>query len=260
MDQPSHKDSKPTHHAHVSDVEHHILDHITHHHTSADIKRELEQLRADDKREGHNFHRDLKQLNHALNEDLAKQHLPKISIEEHGGNYTISAKEEDAPTPVRHAMHAYEEQVRRGHINPNEGHFSRPDVSDYFSGPHRPINATEASPSHSGFGKALLERLGLPVTEANLEFLDAWQKAEGGSADNPFNTTQGAPGAVSINGVGVKRYTSIEEGIEATAKTLKNGHYGEILAALGAGDNAHRTAVAVAHTPWGTGSGVARLV
>jgi hypothetical protein len=33
----------------------------------------------------------------------------------------------------------------------------------------------------------LLSRLGAPQTKANME-LDAWQRAEGGSSDNPFNT------------------------------------------------------------------------
>lgn len=81
--------------------------------------------------------------------------------------------------------------------------------------------------------------------------MDAWQKAEGGSADNPFNTTQDAPGAVNFNRIGVKRYPSVDEGVEATAKTLLNGKYNSILNALKQ-SHTHQAAVALASGPWGT--------
>jgi len=110
------------------------------------------------------------------------------------------------------------------------------------------------------FGTRLLEKLNLPVTAANLTFLSAWQKAEGGSADNPFNTTQDAPGATNFNSVGVKRYPSVAEGLDATAETLTNGYYGGILTALQQGNDPMAAARAVAASPWGTGSGVEQVL
>jgi hypothetical protein len=106
------------------------------------------------------------------------------------------------------------------------------------------------------FAVRLLEMMGLPVTKGNIEFLDAWQKAEGGSADNPFNTTQSEPGDTVFNSAGVKRYPSVAEGLQATAQTLENGDYGNILAALRQGNNPMAAAQAVANSPWGTGSGI----
>lgn len=125
--------------------------------------------------------------------------------------------------------------------------------------PYTPLTDASAAaedtlPEH--FGSRLLEMLKLPVTAENLRFLNAWQKAEGGSADNPFNTTQGAPGAVNFNSVGVKRYPTVEIGLKATAETLQNGNYQPILDALKKGDNAMVTAQAEARTPWGTGKGI----
>ena len=112
----------------------------------------------------------------------------------------------------------------------------------------------------SGFNRALLTALGDPDTPQNEQFLSAWKQADGGSADNPFNTTQGAPGATVFNSVGVKRYPSVSEGVDATAKTLTNGYYQGILDALASGKDARQAALAVAQSPWGTGSGVLRVL
>lgn len=106
----------------------------------------------------------------------------------------------------------------------------------------------------------MLRKLGAPVTSENLRFLDAWQKAEGGSADNPFNTIQSAVGARSINHAGVKRYSSMEVGLQATLKAITNGFYGVIIEALRQGDSAQRTAQALSRTPWGTGALVAKIL
>jgi hypothetical protein len=125
--------------------------------------------------------------------------------------------------------------------------------------PYTPLTDASAAsqdtlPDH--FGSRLLEMLKLPVTAENLRFLSAWQKAEGGSADNPFNTTQNEPGATIFNSDGVKRYPSVDEGLQATAKTLVNGDYQPILDALKKGNNAMAVAEAVSKTPWGTGAGI----
>jgi hypothetical protein len=107
----------------------------------------------------------------------------------------------------------------------------------------------------------LLGQLGLPVTAENVKALGAWAQAEGTKASfNPLATTQSMPGATSFNSVGVRNYASYADGIRATAQTLTNGHYPNILAALQAGSSAVAVARAVAASPWGTGQGVLRVL
>jgi peptidoglycan hydrolase CwlO-like protein len=108
------------------------------------------------------------------------------------------------------------------------------------------------------WARALLLGMALPVTPSNVAAVTAWEMAEGGhwynSAHyNPLNTTQPMPGATSMNSVGVKAYTSWQQGFAATVKTLRNGYYDGILAALQRGDDAFAVADAVAASPWGTG-------
>jgi hypothetical protein len=113
-----------------------------------------------------------------------------------------------------------------------------------------------------GWQKALLAKLGAPATPQNLRFVNAWAQAEGGSASfNPFNTTQNEGGASSYNSVGVKNYSSPGQGIAATVATLLNGRYNPIVSGLRSGhDTAAQLATDVAHSPWGTGSGVLRVL
>lgn len=54
-----------------------------------------------------------------------------------------------------------------------------------------------------------------------LRFLDAWQRAEGGTAKwNPLNTTFDLVGATDYNTAGVKNYSRPTWGVCATALTL----------------------------------------
>jgi murein DD-endopeptidase MepM/ murein hydrolase activator NlpD len=90
--------------------------------------------------------------------------------------------------------------------------------------------------------RALLKTLNMPDTQENLVFLGGWQRWEGGHTNNDasfnwLNTTKDAPGAVgSINSVGVKKFATFKDGIQATAQTLYNGRYEDILNALASGD------------------------
>ena len=109
------------------------------------------------------------------------------------------------------------------------------------------------------WAKALLQQLGMPLTRQNVTAVTAWELAEGGhwhntAHYNPLDTTMPEPGATSMNSVGVKAYLSWAQGFTATIATLRNGYYGQILAALRAGDNAYAVADAVAASPWGTGN------
>jgi hypothetical protein len=111
------------------------------------------------------------------------------------------------------------------------------------------------------FGTDLLERLGMPVTKENLRAMMAWQAAEGtAAAFNPLATTRYAPGATDMNSVGVKNFRTYEQGLQTTIDTLRNGLYGNILAALREGTSASRVADAVAESPWGTGDAVSRVL
>ncbi|HWF25179.1 MAG TPA: phage tail tape measure protein [Solirubrobacteraceae bacterium] len=119
--------------------------------------------------------------------------------------------------------------------------------------------AASASYSPTTWAETLLSQLGDRVTSANVQALVGWEKAEGGNwansaKYNPLNTTQTAPGATSINSVGVKAYQSWDQGLAATVQTLKNGNYGQILSALAAGRSAGSVASAIGASPWGTGA------
>jgi peptidoglycan hydrolase CwlO-like protein len=109
------------------------------------------------------------------------------------------------------------------------------------------------------WAKALLVAMRLPVTADNVAAIAAWEMAEGGhwyntAYYNPLNTTQSMPGATVFNSVGVKAYTSWRQGLEATVKTLKNGYYDAIIAALRRGNDSAAVAAAVGASPWGTGN------
>lgn len=111
------------------------------------------------------------------------------------------------------------------------------------------------------FYAKLLENLGAPVTEENLKFLYAWRQAEGsGGKYNPFNTTHRMPGAVSINDHGVKSYRTIEDGMVATIKTLRNGRYNCIVNGLINNIGADRIAQCESLKTWGTGDLVKKVV
>lgn len=70
-------------------------------------------------------------------------------------------------------------------------------------------------------------------TAETIAYLEAWHRAEGGTAAyNWLNTTQGAVGATDYNSVGVKNYPDAATGIQATATTLTNGRYPNTLAGL----------------------------
>lgn len=92
------------------------------------------------------------------------------------------------------------------------------------------------------FAVRVLHQIGAPVTKANLRFINAWAHREGTSARfNPLATTQPESGASSFNSVGVRNYTSLSEGARATATTLQNGDYGDVLHALRGGHPSLRT-------------------
>lgn len=86
--------------------------------------------------------------------------------------------------------------------------------------------------------RALLKGIGAPITPGNLRMLSSWQRWEGGHTNNRasfnwLNTTMDAPGALGeINSVGVKKFATFQDGINALSMTLMNGRYDDITQAL----------------------------
>ena len=112
------------------------------------------------------------------------------------------------------------------------------------------------------WAKDFLTRLGAPITSSNVQAITAWEQAEGTKAAyNPLATTQsGFAGETQFNSVGVKNYVSYQDGLDANVKVINNGLYPNILAALQQGNDPMAVAKAIAASPWGTGSGVERVL
>jgi len=97
------------------------------------------------------------------------------------------------------------------------------------------FNIVEPSNEDKDFYIQVLEKINAPVTSQNLLFFYAWRQAEGAKATfNPFNTSHKTDNSTFWNCLkrkegkclgGVRNYESKTDGIEATAKTLTNGHY-----------------------------------
>jgi hypothetical protein len=115
------------------------------------------------------------------------------------------------------------------------------------------------------WARTQLQYMGLPVTSSNVAFLVSWAAAEGGNwrnsaTFNPLNTTQREPGSQVMfggNSAGVQAYTSWQMGLSATANTLNNGFYPQIMAALRSGNASAYNASGSLNgnlRTWGTGS------
>lgn len=110
------------------------------------------------------------------------------------------------------------------------------------------------------FARLFLEAIDAPVTQRNLWAVVSWCQAEGSEARfNPLATTQEMPGATNFNYKGVKNYKTLEQGVEATAKTLNYGAdrdiygYKPIRRRLRRNVWAYWTLRAVEDSIWGTG-------
>jgi murein DD-endopeptidase MepM/ murein hydrolase activator NlpD len=133
-------------------------------------------------------------------------------------------------------------EVRQGKNNP-----VNPDVLTYF-GASSPVgtassgamttSGASSSASNTAGTRAILGtgdqqewatqflgRIGAPVTDTNLKSVNTWMRFEGGhwknSAHyNPLNTTLDMGGSEIMNSHNVRRYTSMEEGLDATVRTI----------------------------------------
>jgi murein DD-endopeptidase MepM/ murein hydrolase activator NlpD len=111
------------------------------------------------------------------------------------------------------------------------------------------------------FYAKLLENLGAPISDENMKFMYAWRQAEGrGGTYNPFNTTWNLPNSTTMNSAGVRNYASLEDGMIATIKTLKNSRYDCIVNGLKNDIGASNIASCESLKTWGTGDLVAKVV
>ena len=111
------------------------------------------------------------------------------------------------------------------------------------------------------FYAKLLENLGAPISDENMKFMYAWRQAEGrGGTYNPFNTTWNLPNSTTMNSAGVRNYASLEDGLIATVKTLKNNRYECIVSGLKNDIGAANIAKCESLKTWGTGDLVGKVV
>jgi hypothetical protein len=111
----------------------------------------------------------------------------------------------------------------------------------------------------ASFAEALLDRLHLPVTDNNVRALVAFQSQEGGHENgasfNPLNTMLRMRGSVNFKTKkpepGVQAYSSWDDGLEATAKTMAQGNMRPIFDSLRASASPADTVAAVARSDWG---------
>lgn len=116
------------------------------------------------------------------------------------------------------------------------------------------------------FANAFLPRILAPITDNNLTLMAAWMAGEGTAARyNPLATTNRMPGSTDFNrnnGYPVQNYKSFEDGIAANTKAiLQNAHgYPAIVSALRQSLDPKVAASAIAHSAWGTGQNVLRVL
>ncbi len=131
-----------------------------------------------------------------------------------------------------------------------------------FSSPPADGSVNRAGVEPTRWATDFLTALHMPVTAENVRAVTAWEQAEGTRARfNPLATTQaGFSGETRFNSVGVKNYATYADGIAANVRAITNGRYTNVLAALQQGNDAVAVARAIASSPWGTGSGVLRVL
>lgn len=98
----------------------------------------------------------------------------------------------------------------------------------------------------------LLEAISAPLSELNVSALQWWAESEGMPAweNNWLATTIDGFGGRVVNSAGVKAYPSVQEGVAATAATLRYGAYRNVVAAFQAGQSLVDIWSAINSSPW----------
>ncbi len=112
----------------------------------------------------------------------------------------------------------------------------------------------------AGWEQKVLTLIGAQSSAANIAFLDTWHQYELNSGTfNFLSTKQPEPGGSPITsgvsaGTGVYTYPSLDVGVAATAQTLQNGNYPDLLAALKSGNPTATPGVLANLKTWGSGT------
>jgi hypothetical protein len=109
----------------------------------------------------------------------------------------------------------------------NPQHWGAPDA------PATPVALPEVA--DKPFYEAILRGLEAPVTANTLALMYAWRQTEGGKAAyNPWNTTLKLPGSTlyGTNKAGVQNYTSPQQGVDATVRTMLLSRYASVIQLL----------------------------
>ena len=110
--------------------------------------------------------------------------------------------------------------------------------------------------THAGWARGLLAADRLPQTSCNVSAVLEWEAREGGGFGNqahynPLNVNPG-PGAgwPGYSATGAWAFPDAATGLRYTVRTLNNGYYGGILAALRRGNSAQGVCNAIMASPW----------
>jgi peptidoglycan hydrolase CwlO-like protein len=107
--------------------------------------------------------------------------------------------------------------------------------------------------SFGRWAQAFLSYVHAPVARNNLVVMVAWEAAEFTDAHwNPLATTYPMPGSTAFNSSRVQNYVSLQQGLEATIRTLRRPGYGyeAILAGLARNAGPMDTADAIRDSRW----------
>lgn len=134
------------------------------------------------------------------------------------------------PDTVKHVL--------QGNLNVTPGEtIGTPTVTDSSgaSGAGGNVPDVSASASQTTWNTDLLKAIGAPASAANLQSLANWEAKEEPTNDwahwnNPLNTTVGA--GTPMNSAGVQQFSTLQEGLNATAATLEQGNFQAIRMAL----------------------------
>lgn len=101
----------------------------------------------------------------------------------------------------------------------------------------------------------LLEALSAPLSEVNVDALTWWAQSEGMPAweNNWLATTLNCCGGYPVNGVGVRAYPTVQDGVNATAQTLRGSAYNGVVSTLIDGSSLEDIWSAVNASPWCSG-------
>lgn len=109
----------------------------------------------------------------------------------------------------------------------------------------------------ASWARDFLAGIGAPTSQQNIDAVVKWETVEsggGGGLYNPLNSVLGAPGATNVNSVGVKNYTSYQQGLAASIATFTQTQWAGVVNGFKANDPAQaQQALNAEYATWGGG-------